>query len=143
VIHVKGGSRMPKVTAVVLAAIVMGLVVLSATQAARAEPAKNQIEAQATCSDGESYAFVLNAMGKAWKIEGSNSNLLVKSYTLTYYDPMSGELKGSDAYGGGEKIGQEGDLMTCQGEVTTVLEGLGLVRVVARFEAFLSPRGGR
>lgn len=133
---------MRKATALLLT-IVMGLVVLGNTQAVRAEPAKNQIEAQANCSDGETYTFVLNGMGKAWKIEGTNSNLLVKSYTLTYYDPDTGELIGSDAYGGGEKNGQEGDLITCQGEVTTVLEGLGLVRVVANFEAFISPRGGQ
>jgi hypothetical protein len=133
---------MRKATALLLT-IVMGLVVLGNTQAVRAEPAKNQIEAQANCSDGETYTFVLNGMGKAWKIEGTNSNLLVKSYTLTYYDPDTGELIGSDAYGGGEKNGQEGDLITCQGEVTTVLEGLGLVRVVATFEAFISPRGGQ
>lgn len=131
-----------KVT-VLLLTIVMGLVVLADTQAVRAEPGKNQIEAQANCSDGETYTFVLNGMGKAWKLEGTNSNLLVKSYTLTYYDPDTGELIGSDAYGGGEKNGQEGDLITCQGEVTTVLEGLGLVRVVAEFEAFISPRDGQ
>jgi hypothetical protein len=74
---------------------------------------------------------------------GSNSNLLVKSYTLTYYDPTTGELIGSSTYGSGEKNGQEGDLLTCQGEVTTILEGLGLVRVVAEFEAFVSPRSGQ
>jgi hypothetical protein len=133
---------MPKVTAV-LAAIVMGLVILSGTEAARAEPGKNQIEAQATCSDGETYTFVLNGMGKAWKLEGSNSNLLVKSYTLTYYDSVTGKLIGSYTYGSGEKNGQKGDLVTCQGAVTTVLEGLGLVRVVAEFKAFVSPRSGQ
>jgi hypothetical protein len=133
---------MPKVTAVLLS-IVMALGVLSGTEAARAEPGKNQIEAQATCSNGETYTIVLNGMGKAWKLEGTNSNLLVKSYTLTYYDPVTGQLVGSGTYGGGERTGQEGDLITCEGEVTTVLEGLGLVRVVAEFEAFIGPRGGQ
>jgi len=133
---------MRKATALVLT-IVMGLVVLGNAQAVRAEPGKDQIEARANCSDGENYTFVLNGMGKAWKLEGTNRNLLVKRYTLTYYDPVTGELIGSDTYGGGEKNGQEDDLITCQGEVTTVLEGLGLVRVVAEFEAFISPRGGQ
>jgi hypothetical protein len=132
---------MRKVTTLLLA-IAMGLVVLSSMGAAWAEPGKNQIEATAYCSNGETYTFVLNGMGKAWKLEETNSNLIVKSYTLTYYDPVIGELIGSDTYGGGEKIGQEGDLITCQGEVTTVLEGLGLVKVVAEFEAFVTPRGG-
>src|SRR5215210_3675238 len=132
---------MRKVTALLLA-IAIGLVVLSSVEAAWAEPGKNQIEARASCSNEESYTFVLNGMGKAWKLEETNSNLIVKSYTLTYYDPVTGELIGSDTYGGGEKNGQVGDLITCEGEVETVLEGIGEVRVVAEFEAFVTPRGG-
>ena len=126
------------ITVVLVATTLAASIVGSAV----AEPGKNQIEAQATCSNGETYTFVLNGMGKAWQLEGTNSNLLVKRYTLTYYDPVTGELIGSDTYGGGEKNGQEGDLITCEGEVTTVLEGLGLVKVVAEFEAFVTPRGG-
>jgi hypothetical protein len=133
---------MKKATAVLLV-IMTGLIILSGAQAALAEPGKNQIEAQATCSDGETYTFLLNGMGKSWHLNGSNSNLLVKSYTLTYYDPTTGGLIGSYAYGSGEKNGQEGALLACQGEVTTILEGLGLVRVVAEFEAFVSPRSGQ
>jgi hypothetical protein len=128
---------------VLLLTIVLCLAVLGDTQTVWAEPGKNQIEARAKCSDGETYTFVLNGMGKAWKLEETNRNLLVKSYTLTYYDPVTRELIGSDTYGGGEKNGQESDLISCQGEVTAVLEGLGLVRVVAEFEAFISPRGGQ
>ena len=126
------------ITVVLVATTLAASIVGSAV----AEPGKNQIEAQATCSNGETYTFVLNGMGKAWQLEGTNSNLLVKRYTLTYYDPVTGELIGSDTYGGGEKNGQAGDLITCEGEVTTVLEGLGLVKVVAEFEAFVTPRGG-
>jgi hypothetical protein len=123
---------------------------VSTMTSAVAEPGKNQIEATASCSNGETYTFVLNGMGKAWKLEGTNSNLQVKSYTLTYYDPVTGEplkdpvtgeLIDPDTYRGGEKNGQEDDLISCDGEVTTVLEGIGGVRVVAEFEAFLTPRG--
>jgi hypothetical protein len=114
---------------------------VSSMSSAVAEPGKNQIEADASCSNGETYNFVLNGMGKAWQLEGTNSNLLVKSYKLIYYDPVTGKRKGFDTYGGGEKNGQEDDLISCRGEVTTVLEGLGLVRVVAKFDAFVTPRG--
>jgi hypothetical protein len=109
-----------------------------------AEPGKNQIEADASCSNGETYTFVLNGMGKAWKLEETNSNLIVKRYTLTYYEPgtLIPKYPFEDTYGGDENAnGQEGDLITCSGEVTTVLEGIGEVRVVAEFEAFVTPRG--
>jgi len=134
---------MRKLTAVLMT-IVMGLVVIvSGTEAAHAEPGKNQIEAQATCSNVKTYMFVLNGMGKAWKLEGTNSNLIVKSYTVTYYDPDTGELIGSDTYGGGKKKGLQDDLVTCEGERITELQGLGLVRVVAELEDFITPRGGK
>jgi hypothetical protein len=108
-----------------------------------AEPGKNRIEAEtSSCSDGQNYTFVINGMGKAWHIVGSNANLIIKRYTLTYFDPASGERIGSDTYGGGNKNGQEGSLVTCVGEITTELQGLGLVRVVAEFEAFVTPQGG-
>ena len=109
-----------------------------------AEPGKNQIEATASCSNGENYTFVLNGMGKAWQLEETNSNLIVKSYTLTYYEPGTSVPKYpfEDTYGRDENAnGQDGDLISCEGEVTTVLEGIGPVRVVAEFEAFVTPRG--
>lgn len=108
-----------------------------------AEPGKNQIEATASCSNGENYTFVLNGMGKAWQLEETNSNLIVKSYTLTYYEPGTSIPKYpfEETYGRDENAnGQEGDLITCNGEDTTVLEGIGSVRVVAEFEAFVTPR---
>jgi hypothetical protein len=114
---------------------------VSTMSSAVADPGKNQIEATAACSNGETYTFVLNGMGKAWQLEETNSNLLVKSYALTYYDPRTGALIRSDTYGGGEKNGQEDDLITCEGETITELQGLGLVKVVAEFEAFVTPRG--
>lgn len=119
----------------------IGLFSLTGASVAWAEPGKNQIESQATCSDGGTYAFVLNGMGKSWHLDGSNDNLLVKAYTLTYYSPTTGDLIGSDTYGSGKKKGQKDDLITCQGETTTTLVGIGEVRVVAEFEAFVTPRG--
>ncbi len=114
------------------------ILLASAPGAAIAEPGKNQIEAEtSSCSNGENYAFVINAMGKAWQLEGTNSNLIVKRYTLSYYDPVTGEFIGSDTYG----KSRDG-LISCTGEVTTELVGIGQVRVVAEFEAFLTPRSG-
>src|SRR5215208_8086007 len=133
---------MKRTVRVLIVSLIATTLAVSTMSSAIAEPGKNQIEATASCSNGETYTFVLNGMGKAWKLEGTNSNLQVKSYTLTYYDPVTGDLIGSDTYGGGDKNGQEGDLITCEGEVTTMLEGLGLVTVVAEFEAFVTPRGG-
>jgi len=105
-----------------------------------AEPGKNQIEAEtSSCSNGQNYAFVINGMGKAWQLQGSNGNLVVKNYTLSYFDPDSGEFIGSDTYGGGKKSGQQGRLISCVGETTTDLVGIGTVRVVAEFDAFVTP----
>ena len=130
---------------VALMGLVVGVVGAGGTEAARAEPGKNRIEAAASCSDGEDYAFVLNGMGKAWQLEGTNGNLIVKAYTLTYYepgsDPATAEPIGVASYGRNAKKGPD-DLITCEGEVTTVLEGVGPVRVVAEFESFVTPRRG-
>lgn len=110
---------------------------------AKAEPGKNRIEAETTsCSNGQNYEFVLNGMGKAWQVEEGNANLVVKRFSLTYFDPTSGEPLGSDTYGEGNKNGLEGSLIACEGETTTELRGIGLVRVVAEFEALVTPRRG-
>ena len=111
-------------------------------RAAIAEPGKNQIKAEtSTCSNGQNYTFVINGMGKAWQVNGTMNNLIVRRYTLTYFDPDSGELIGSDTYGGGKKSGQREAIISCTGEVTTELVSIGSVRVVATFDAFITPRG--
>ncbi len=134
-----------KRTILLLAATVLAAALFAGGMGtAAAEPGKNRIEARtSSCSNGKNYQFVINGMGKAWQIQGSNSNLVVKRYTLTYFDPDSGEQLGSDTYGGGNKNGQEGDLIACVGTTTTNLQGLGLVRVIAEFEAFVTPRGAK
>jgi hypothetical protein len=141
---------MKRTVRVLIVSLIATILCASTMTSAVAEPGKNQIEATAVCSNGETYTFVLNGMGKAWQLEGTNSNLQVKSYTLTYYDPVTGEplkdpvtgeLIDPDTYGGGEKNGQEDDLITCEGETITELQGLGLVKVVAEFKAFVTPRG--
>lgn len=135
---------MERIVFLLTTAVLVAGIYLVGTGTAAAEPGKNRIEAEtSSCSNGQNYAFVINGMGKAWQIQGTNANLVVKRYTLTYFDPSSGERIGSDAYGGGRKKGQEDDLITCVGVTTTELEGIGLVRVVAEFDAFVTPRGAK
>ncbi len=134
---------MERIVFLLTATVLVAGIYLAGTGTAAAEPGKNRIEATASCSNRETYTFVINGMGKAWQIQGSNSNLIVKSYTLIYSDPDTGDLIGSDTFGGGEKNGRKRDLITCEGEVTTVLEGIGEVTVDATFEAFVTPRGAK
>ena len=109
---------------------------------ALAEPGKNRITSEtSSCSNGENYTFTINAMGKAGKLEGTNSNLIIKRFNLTYLDPDSGEVVGVVTYGKGNKKGQQDDLITCVGENTTEIVGFGLVRIVFELEGFITPRG--
>ncbi len=116
---------------------------------AAAEPQKNQIRVPVSCSDGEQYTLeytlVFNAMSKTGQIEGSTSNTVVKSGTVTYFDPDTGKLIGSDEVGGqGNKKDKNlgGDRITCKGETETELVGQGPVRAVFEFQGFVAPRGG-
>lgn len=109
---------------------------------AAAEPQKNQIEVPVTCSNGEQYTLVFNAMSKTGQVRGSTSNVVVKSGTVTYSDPDTGEPIRGDEFGGqGNKKDLRGDL-TCQGEVVAELVGLGPVRAVFEFQGFVTPRVG-
>jgi hypothetical protein len=122
---------------------VLGVVLAMALAAgtAFAEPGKNQITSTAECSNGETYTFTINAMGKSGQLEGTTSNLQIKSYTLNYFDPETGDPLAVIEYGGGKKKGQQGDLITCEGENTTEIFRFGLVRIVFELEAFVTPRG--
>lgn len=100
-----------------------------------AEPQKNQILVPATCDNGQSYTFVINGMSKVGQIVGSNGNLVVKSFTVTYFDP-DGNLIGGDTFGQGNKE----DLIECNGSTTTELQGLGVVTAIFDFQGFLTPR---
>ena len=112
---------------------------------ADAEPHKNQILVKASCDNGQSdngqnYRFVINAMSKTGHVLGSTDNVVVKQYTVKYYD-QDGNLVGGDEYESGNKKGLQGDLIICRGETTTELQGLGLVTAMYDFQAFVTPRG--
>ena len=122
---------------------------------ATAEPQKNQIVVQVTkeqpCTNGQSYTFVINGMSKTGHVVPNdtevdvlkvrNVNVVVKQFTVEYFDIRSGEKVGSDVYDAGNKVGLQGDLISCSGTTRTELQGLGPVDAVFVFQAFVTPRG--
>jgi hypothetical protein len=133
-----------------------GVLCLSAIGVAAAEPQKNQIVVEATCSNGQSYTFVINGMSKTGDVKASTSNVVVKQYTVDYYDvqgtlddPPGSEddvLVGSDTFEFGNKKVldlENGDLISCSGVARDIdVQGLGTVTAIYDFQAFVTPRGG-
>jgi hypothetical protein len=135
---------------------------LSGIGVAAAEPQKNQIVVEAACPppNGPIYIFVINGMSKTGHVTSStdadvseNANVVVKQFTVTYFDehgtpedPRDDDLVGSDEYVNpvtepGNKKGFKGDLIQCSGTTRTELQGLGPVRAIYEFQAFVTPRG--
>ncbi len=110
------------------------------TGIATAEPHKNQILVPASCDNGQSFTFVINGMSKVGQIRGSNENIVIKRFTVTYFDP-TGSLIGGDEFNQGNKNGVQRDLISCTGQTTTELQGLGIVTAVFDFQGFVTPRG--
>ena len=118
---------------------------LSGIGVAAAEPPelqKNQILVEASCTNGQDYTFVINGMSKTGDVDVNNSNVVVKQYTVEYFDIENGNSLGSEEYNFGTRKGLRGDLIHCIGETQTKLQGLGEVRAVYDFQAFVTPRGG-
>jgi hypothetical protein len=126
---------------------------LSGIGLAAAEPQKNQIVVGAECEpDSQMYTFVINGMSKTGHVVPStdvdvskvrNVNVVVKQFTVEYYDIPDGNLVGSDVYDSGNKEGLQGDLIYCEGETPDPIElqGLGPVTAIYKFQAFVTPRG--
>jgi hypothetical protein len=117
----------------------------TATAAPPTEPQKNQIVIEdATCTtDGQSstsYTFVINGMAKTGLlVDSTDKNIVITSYTVTYYD-AEGNLLGADEFASGTKINSRDDILSCSGQVTTDLEGVGDdVTAVYEFQGFLAP----
>ena len=132
------------------AALVLATVLLTAAlifggvETALAQPDKNQITVPASCSNGQDYTLVINAMGVAGQLPESTSNVIIPSYTVTYFNPDTGQQVGSPVTKDqGNKKGVQGDQLTCTGTTTTTLVGLGTVTAVYDFQAFVTPRGSR
>ena len=112
----------------------------TATAAPQTEPQMNQIEIDATCTtDGQSftdYTFVINGMAKTGLlVDSTDKNIVITSYTVTYY--VEGSEIGTDEFNSGAK---RDDILSCSGQVTTDLEGIGDdVTAVYDFQGFLAP----
>ena len=114
----------------------------SRVDTAAAEPQKNQILLPASCDNGQEYRFVINGMSKVGQILGSNNNIVIKRFTVTYFEPPpSGAFIAADTFDQGTKVGLQGDLINCTGSTTTELQGLGRVTAVFEFEGVILPRG--
>ena len=115
------------------------------TAAPPTEPKKNQIVIEdAACTTGgqgpTSYTFVINGMAKTGRlIDSTDKNIKITSYTLNYYDDQ-GNLLGTDEFRSGNKQKPRDDILSCRGQVTTDLEGIGDdVTAVYDFRGFLVP----
>ena len=129
---------------------------LSGIGVAAAEPPelqKNQILVKASCTNGQKFTFVINGMSKTGDVQASTSNVVVKKYTVTYYevigdldDPPGSEddvPKGSDTFVFGNKKVLDGVLIECSGVARDIdVQGLGTVTAVYDFQAFVTPRDG-
>ena len=134
-----------------LAMLFTAVLCVSGIGLAAAEPHKNQIEVDAVCEpDGQEYTFVINGMSKTGHVTDStdvevskvrNVNVVVKQFTVEYFDIQSGEKLESDEFDSGKKEGLQDDLIQCSGTTQTVLQGLGPVTAIFDFQAFVTPRG--
>jgi hypothetical protein len=94
------------------------------------------------------YTFVINGMSKTGHVTDSTEvdvpnvrNVVVKQFTVKYYDLQTRKLVGSDEFDSGNKEGLQDDLIQCSGTTQTVLQGLGPVKAVYDFQAFVTPTG--
>ena len=118
------------------------LIVVGALGTATAEPHKNQIVVPAKCKteDGQRFTttFVINGMAKTGLLTDSSGNIVITSYTVSYYDDQH-DLIGTDTFDTGSKLNSQDDILSCSGQVETTLQGLGDVRAVYEFKGFLTP----
>src|SRR5215203_2126026 len=104
------------------------LLIVGALGTATAAPKMNQIVVPATCTtdDGQSttYTFVINGMSKTGLLTDSTGNIVVTSYTVSYYDDQH-NLLDTDTFDAGTQLNSQDDIVSCTGQVTTDLEGIG------------------
>jgi hypothetical protein len=118
------------------------LLIVGALGTATAEPKMNQIVVPAKCKteDGQRFTttFVINGMAKTGLLTDSTGNIVVTSYTVSYYDDQD-NLLDTDKFNSGTKLNSRDDIVSCSGQVDTTLQGLGEVRAVYEFKGFLTP----
>jgi hypothetical protein len=133
---------------VLLATVALLAVALlaSGVGTAAAEPQKNQILVPVKCDNGQSYTLVINGMSKVGQISGGNQNLVVTEFDVTFRDPDTGDVVGTDTFDRGKAEESNGnnpqdDPIRCTGSIRTTLQGIGLVDAEFVFEGFVTPRG--
>ena len=114
----------------------------TATAAPNTEPKMNQIvveDATCTTEDGQSFTttFVINGMAKTGILTDSTGNIVITSYTVSYYDGKN--LLDTDTFDSGTKLNSQDNIVSCTGELDTTLQGLGDVTAVYEFKGFLTP----
>ena len=126
------------------AILILIFLIVGALGTATAEPEKNQIVVPAKCKteDGQRFTttFVINGMAKTGLLTDSTGNIVITSYTVSYYDDK-GKLLDTDTFNSGTKLNSRDDIVSCSGEVETTLQGLGDVTAVYEFKGFLTPAG--
>ena len=126
------------------AVLILIFVLVGALGTATAEPKKNQIVVPAKCKteDGQRFTttFVINAMAKTGLLTDSTGNIVITSYTVSYYDDQ-GNLLDTDTFNSGTQLNSRDDIVSCSGQVDTTLQGLGDVTAVYEFQGFLTPAG--
>ena len=122
------------------AMVVTAAILVIGASVAAAEPQKNKVLVEASCDNGQKYAFVLNGEGNAGHIEGSTSNIIPVRYTVTYLDAETEEQVANYTFDQGEKKGMEGDLISCTGRTTFDDWRMGEVVSVFDFQALLTPQ---
>jgi hypothetical protein len=124
--------------------LILIFLIVGALGTATAEPHKNQIVVPAKCKteDGQRFTttFVINGMAKTGLLTDSTGNIVITSYTVSYYDDK-GKLLDTDTFNSGTKLNSRDDIVSCSGEVETTLQGLGDVTAVYEFKGFLTPAG--
>jgi hypothetical protein len=114
---------------------------LSGIGVAATELQKNQILVVASCDNGQKYTFVINGMSKTGDVKESTGNVVVKQYTVDYFEFPGGKFIDRDEFGNNKVL--NGDLIQCIGITPEPIELQGLGKVTAEFEfqAFVTPRG--
>jgi len=118
------------------------LLIVGALGTAIAEPKMNQIVVPAKCKteDGQRFTttFVINGMAKTGLLADSTGNIVITSYTVSYYDDKH-NLLGTDTFDSGTHLNSQDDIVSCTGLIDTTLQGLGDVTAVYEFKGFLTP----
>ena len=118
------------------------VLIVGALGTATAEPQMNQIVVPAKCKteDGQRFTttFVINAMAKTGLLTDSTGNIVITSYTVSYYDDQH-NLLGTDTFDSGIQLNSQDDIVSCTGRIDTTLQGLGDVTAVYEFKGFLTP----